>query len=123
MTDDDAVRMELGADAWHEDEEGGYYIDCPECGSAATVSNVANHGRCNGYLDDVQSNTDLDEQEMSCTALLTFELTYTSDPDAGRGDPHVANEDEDTDSEGEGAVPGTDAPGVSGTVDAGDSSE
>ncbi|GAB3032126.1 hypothetical protein [Natronobiforma cellulositropha] len=119
---DDLARMELGADAWHQDEEGGYYIDCPECGSAATLSNVTAHGRCNGYLEQYHSDTDVDERELSCTALLTLELAYTSDPDAGIGDPHVANEDESA-AEDEGAVSGADAPGVRATVDTDDSSE
>ena len=35
MTNDgDAARMDLEKDAWHQDEAGNYYIDCPECGSA-----------------------------------------------------------------------------------------
>lgn len=87
--DGDAARMELDADAWHQDEDGNYYIDCPECGSAATISNIVNHGRCNGYLDERESDTELDEAEMSCTAQLSLELVYTSDPSASGADDAV----------------------------------
>lgn len=81
--------MELDADAWHQTDEGNYYVDCPECGSAATLSNVVVHGRCNGYLDDVESETELDENAMSCTARLSLELVYTSDPEASGADEAV----------------------------------
>ncbi|WP_247730535.1 hypothetical protein [Halovivax limisalsi] len=90
--DDDAARMELGADAWHQDEDGEYYIDCPECGSAATLPNVINHGRCNGYLDQDESDTEVDEAAMSCTANLALELVYTSDPDASGAEEAVGGE-------------------------------
>lgn len=87
--DSDAARMDLEKDAWHQDEAGNYYIDCPECGSAATISNVVNHGRCNGYLDEQESDTELDEDRMSCTAKLSFELVYTSDPSASGAEDAV----------------------------------
>jgi len=90
--EDDAARMELDADAWHQDEDGNYYIDCPECGSAATISNIVTHGRCNGYLDDRESDTELDESAMSCTAKLSLELRYTSDPSASGADEAVGGE-------------------------------
>lgn len=90
--DSDAARMELGKDAWHQDEDGSYYIDCPECGSAATISNVVNHGRCNGYLDEAESDTELDENRMSCTAELSLELVYTSDPSASGAEDAVGEE-------------------------------
>ncbi|WP_336359090.1 hypothetical protein [Haladaptatus sp. ZSTT2] len=31
-TDDEAARMELTQDSWHEGDEG-YYVDCPACGA------------------------------------------------------------------------------------------
>ncbi len=92
MTDTEAARMDLEADAWHQDEEGNYYVDCPECGSAATLSNVIAHGRCNGYLDDRESDTELDEAAMSCTAKLSFELVYASNPDASGEDEAVGTD-------------------------------
>lgn len=122
--------MDLDADAWHQNDQGNYYIDCPECGSAATISNVVTHGRCNGYLDERESETELDEAAMSCTAKLSFELVYTSDPDTGGTDEAVgeessaedARDDEgdgdegvgDTDTEEVGAGTGSD---VDGTVE------
>ena len=77
MSGDDAVRMELTPDAWHQNDEGNYYVDCPECGSAASLMNVVKHGRCNGYLDQQEDETELDEQAMNCTANLWLELGYT----------------------------------------------
>lgn len=89
---EDAARMELGADAWHQDEEGQYYIDCPECGSAATLSNIITHNRCNGYLDRRESDTELDEAAMSCTAVLSLELVYHSDPEESAADTAVGED-------------------------------
>ena len=74
----EAARMELDADALHEDEEG-IYIDCPEGGSAASLRNVVDHGRCNGYLDQRREETELDEEAMDCMAKLSLELVYDSE--------------------------------------------
>ncbi|RQG94693.1 hypothetical protein [Natrarchaeobius chitinivorans] len=82
---EEAAYTELTPDSWHQNDEG-YYIDCPECGSAATLSNVISHGRCNGYLDQREGETELDEQRMECTARLWFELGYVSDPEGGTGE-------------------------------------
>ena len=87
----DAARMELTPDALHQTDEGAYYVDCPECGSAASLSNVLTHGRCNGYLDQREAETDLDERAMSCTAKLWFELGYASDPDEAATDDAVGD--------------------------------
>ncbi|WP_343195721.1 hypothetical protein [Halovivax sp.] len=87
--DEDAARMDLDADAWHQNEDGKYYLDCPECGSAASISNIVAHGRCNGYVDERETETNLDEAAMSCTAKLSFELVYTSDPSASGEDEAV----------------------------------
>ena len=75
---DDAARMELNADAVHEGE-GGYYLDCPECGSPATVENIIEEGRCNGYLNEPVEGVDVDVANVSCSARLQLELAYTSD--------------------------------------------
>ncbi|MFC4989492.1 hypothetical protein [Saliphagus infecundisoli] len=88
---DDHAMMELDADAWHQDDEGNHYIDCPECGSAATLSNVVNHGRCNAFMDQAESDTELDETEFSCTASLSLELRYTSEP-PGESDRETAED-------------------------------
>ncbi len=88
---DDAAYMELTPDTWHQNDEGNYYIDCPECGSAATLMNVVEHGRCNGYLDQRESETELDERAMDCTAKLWFELGYVSDPGEAATDEAVGD--------------------------------
>ncbi|WP_225741160.1 hypothetical protein [Halorussus halophilus] len=72
------ARMELEPDAWHE-TEAGYYLDCPECGSPATLDNVIEKGRCNAYLGDQRDWMEVDVSDLSCTAKLRLELAYTSD--------------------------------------------
>ncbi len=96
--------MELPPDAWHQTEEGTYYVDCPECGSPASLMNVVTHGRCNGFLDQTEPDSELDETAMTCTASLWFELGYDSEPEADEGDL-----------EAESGVPGKDStPGSDG---------
>ncbi len=77
----EAAYTELSPDAWHQHGDGTYSLDCPECGSAATLMNVVKHGRCNGYLDQREPATDIDEETVDCTATLWLELGYTSHPD------------------------------------------
>ena len=76
-----AARMELNPDALHE-SDSGYFLDCPECGSPATVENIVEHGRCNGYLDEQVEGVDFDVENVSCSAVLQLELAYTSDPES-----------------------------------------
>lgn len=113
---EDAAYTELTPDSWHQNDEGNYYIDCPECGSAATLMNVVKHGRCNGYLDQQEEETELDEEKFDCTAKLWLELGYTSDPDETMTDDAVGESASDVATEegvpAEGSPPGTD-----GTVD------
>lgn len=75
---DEAARMELEPDAIHEGESG-YYFDCPECGSPATIENIIERGRCNGYLNEQVEGIDFDVENVSCTAVLRLEMAYTSD--------------------------------------------
>lgn len=98
---DDRATMELEADAWHQDEEGNYSVDCPECGSAATISNVVNHGRCNGFMDDREDDTEPDEAEFSCTASLSFELRYTSVPPGEETGSETADDPDDLEEDGD----------------------
>ncbi|RQH00961.1 hypothetical protein [Natrarchaeobius oligotrophus] len=117
----DAAYTELTPDAWHQDDEGNYTLDCPECGSAATLMNVVQHGRCNGYLDRREAETAVDEERMECTAKLWLELGYVSDPgdDSSEGaggesiedgSENVESDDVDPDEgvRGEGQPPGAD---------------
>ncbi|APW97042.1 hypothetical protein CHINAEXTREME_04305 [Halobiforma lacisalsi AJ5] len=109
---DEAAYTELTPDSWHQNDEGNYYIECPECGSAATLMNVVKHGRCNGYLDQQEAETKLDEEQFDCTAKLWFELGYTSDPDAEMTEDAVGESAADVEMEegvpAEGSPPGTD---------------
>ena len=72
-----AARMELEADTWHQTDGGVYYLDCPECGSPATLPNIIAHGRCTTYLDE--NETVSTDAERLCTAKLSLELVYQSD--------------------------------------------
>ena len=78
--DDGAARTILDPDAIHESRTG-YYFDCPECGSPATIQNIIEHERCNGYLNEQVEGIDFDVEDVDCTARLRLELAYTSDPD------------------------------------------
>lgn len=80
---DEAARMELKSDALHESRDG-YYFDCPECGSPATIDNIIEHGRCNGYLDEQVEGIDFDVENKSCSAVLRLEMAYTSAPETER---------------------------------------
>ncbi|MFC4540857.1 hypothetical protein ACFO5R_02805 [Halosolutus amylolyticus] len=112
---EDAAYTELTPDSWHQNDEGTYYIDCPECGSAATLMNVVKHGRCNAYLDQQADETELDEAAMDCTAKLWFELGYVSDPDPGATSSDAEQSAESV-TTGEG-VPAEGSPsGTDGTV-------
>ncbi|MEY7849236.1 hypothetical protein AB7C87_08560 [Natrarchaeobius sp. A-rgal3] len=117
---EEAAYTELSPDAWHQNEEGNYYIDCPECGSAATLSNVVDRGRCNGYLDQREGDTELDEQAFDCTAKLWFELGYVSDPDpADEPGAETVDDDEESpaDVQSDDGVPAEGSPpGSEGTV-------
>ncbi|NEU57417.1 hypothetical protein [Halorussus sp. MSC15.2] len=76
-----AARMELEPDAIHESRDG-YYFDCPECGSPATIENIIEHGRCNGYLDEQVEGIDFDVENKSCSAVLRLEMAYTAEPES-----------------------------------------
>jgi hypothetical protein len=78
---ENAARMELDPDTLHETAEG-YYFDCPECGSPATVENIVKQSRCNGYLNEPVEGVDVDVENVSCSARLQLELAYTADPDS-----------------------------------------
>ncbi|SFS35929.1 hypothetical protein [Halostagnicola kamekurae] len=126
MSDQQGVaRMELESDAWHQNDDGNYYIDCPECGSAATLTNVVEHNRCNGYLDQREDETELDEGAMNCTARLTLELAYTSDSEVEAADDGTDSDDNRDDTgeenadleESDGVTGEGTPPGSEGTVD------
>jgi len=80
----DASRMELDADAFHEDEDG-LSIDCPQCGATVPLSILAADGRCPNALDpdDVEVETDATTpQEGACSARLGLELVWWADEPA-----------------------------------------
>lgn len=115
-THEDAAYTELTPDSWHQNDAGNYYIDCPECGSAASLMNVVNHGRCNGYMDQREEETELDEEAFDCTAKLWFELGYTSDPEPATTDEAPGESASDAET-GEGVAAEGSPEGTEGTVD------
>ncbi|GAB3666655.1 hypothetical protein [Halopiger thermotolerans] len=112
---EDTAYTELTPDAWHQDDDGNYYIDCPECGSAATLMNVVKHGRCNGYLNQQEDETDVDETAMDCTAKLHLELGYRSAPEETMTDEAVGESASDAETD-EGVPAEESPPGTNGTV-------
>ncbi|ELY55558.1 hypothetical protein [Natronolimnohabitans innermongolicus] len=108
---EDAAYTQLTPDSWHQDE-GSYYIDCPECGAGATLMNIVKHGRCNAYMDQQENETELDEEAFDCTAKLHLELGYRSDPDPSATDSDAEQSEESVSTgqgvPGEGSPPGTD---------------
>lgn len=116
---EEAAYTELTPDAWHQNDEGNYYLDCPECGSAATLMNVVKHGRCNGYLDQQERETELDEEAFDCTAKLWLELGYTSDPGETMTDEAVGESASEA-ATGEGVAAEGSPAGTDGTVDEGE---
>ena len=77
---ENAARMELEPDAIHE-SDSGYYFDCPECGSPATIENIIEEGRCNGYLNEEIESIGFDVENVSCSAILRLEMAYTAAPE------------------------------------------
>lgn len=76
----EAARMELEPDAFHEGEDEAY-LDCPQCGSPATLSQIINEGRCSGYLDSEVAESEAEDQQLQdpvCTAELALELVWES---------------------------------------------
>ncbi|XVH33609.1 hypothetical protein ACNS7O_16970 (plasmid) [Haloferacaceae archaeon DSL9] len=78
-TTDEVARMTLEADAWHDGEDG-VYVDCPECGSPAYMSDIIDNGRCTGYLGSGSEEEGADDVGGFCTAKLSFELAWTEEP-------------------------------------------
>ncbi|MFC6732423.1 hypothetical protein [Haladaptatus sp. DYSN1] len=78
-TDDEAARIELTEDAWHEGEQG-YFTDCPACGAPATLATIVDYGTCsNGLPEDHQvTEVGMDADELDCDADLTLELAWES---------------------------------------------
>ena len=74
------ARMELEPDALHEGEDG-YFLDCPECGSAVSLPQIIEEGRCSGALDADVTEVEGDDQQLqepTCTAVLSLDLVWES---------------------------------------------
>lgn len=76
----DGARLELTPDTIHE-EDDGQFLDCPACGSPASITQIIERGRCTGSLDAENTETYDDDQELQeqgCTAALSLELVWES---------------------------------------------
>lgn len=69
--------MVLEPDAVHE-EGREPSIDCPQCGSTATLTRIIEEGRCTGYVEGDMTEVENGEQleEGGCTAKLSLELVW-----------------------------------------------
>lgn len=74
----DAARMVLEPKAVHEGKEEPY-LDCPQCGSQVTLTQIIEEGRCSGYLNEEGVEVEGEDQPLQaegCTAELTLELVW-----------------------------------------------
>lgn len=73
-----AARIELEPDAVHEGD-GEVFLDCPQCGSSVSLTQIIEEGHCSGRLDadvaEVQEE-DTQLQDSACTANLALELVW-----------------------------------------------
>lgn len=76
---DDAAVMELEPDAYHEDDEG-LYLDCPQCGSPAFITDIVRDGRCTGYQGEDVEKQDAEDVGEFCTAKLSLDLRWQDEP-------------------------------------------
>jgi len=59
--------------------DGEQFLDCPQCGSPASLTQIIETGRCTGQLDAEETETyaeDQQLQETGCTADLSLELVW-----------------------------------------------
>lgn len=73
----DGARMMLEPNTVH-DEGGEPAIDCPQCGSTVSLTQVIQEGRCTGQPGGEASESEDGEQlqEGGCTAELSLELVW-----------------------------------------------
>lgn len=73
----DAARMVLEPDAVHKGDEEPY-LDCPQCGSQVSFTQIIEEGHCTGYLEG--EGTEVEDGEQlegpGCTADLSLELVW-----------------------------------------------
>ncbi|WP_101295114.1 hypothetical protein [Halegenticoccus soli] len=63
---EEAAHMSITPDELRE-EDDGYYIECPECGTPTRFVRIVETGRCAGYGGDT-----------GCTAKLAVDLLWIS---------------------------------------------
>lgn len=76
---DDAAFMTLEPDAIHE-EEDGYSLDCPSCGTTVSLIQIIEDGHCPGYLEADDAEVEADGEQLegpACTANLWLQLAWS----------------------------------------------
>lgn len=74
------ARMVIEPDALHEGEDE-LFLDCPQCGSTTSITQILNKGRCSGYLDSDAAEAKTEDKQLLdpiCTANLSLELVWES---------------------------------------------
>jgi len=74
----EGARMALTPETIHEGD-GEQFLDCPQCGSPASLTQIIETGRCTGQLDAEETETYAEDQrlqETGCTADLSLELVW-----------------------------------------------
>lgn len=72
--------MVIEPDALHEGEDE-IFLDCPQCGSTTTITQILTEGRCSGYLDSEAAESKTEDKQLLdpiCTAELSLELVWKS---------------------------------------------
>jgi hypothetical protein len=71
--------MLIEPDAIHEGEDG-IYLDCPQCGSNASIEQIVTRGHCSGHVNSEVKDAvdDANLQGDGCTAELALELVWES---------------------------------------------
>ncbi|WP_206425124.1 hypothetical protein [Halosimplex salinum] len=71
------ARMMLDPDTIHE-RPGELALDCPACGSTASIQQIVEEGHCSGYVEDDEMDAQGGDQVRSggCTAELSLELVW-----------------------------------------------
>lgn len=57
------ARMVIEPDALHEGEDE-LFLDCLQCGSTTTITQILNKGRCSGYLDSEVAESKTDDKQL-----------------------------------------------------------
>jgi hypothetical protein len=84
--DADGAGPGLTPDGFHE-SEAGYVLDCPECGSTASLRRIVEAGHSTEPVDADHTKTTSEDRVIrrpGCTAVLSLELAWSERKTAAR---------------------------------------